>query len=61
MAEAIRDAITKTETPYLVLEKATGVTRASIMRFMRGDRTLRLDIADRLARYFNIECHWKEK
>jgi len=61
MADAIRDAIAKTETPYLVLEEATGVSRASIMRFIRGDRTLRLDIADRLALYFGITSTWEHE
>jgi hypothetical protein len=29
------------------------------MRFVRGDQSLRLDIADRLASYFNLELRNK--
>jgi plasmid maintenance system antidote protein VapI len=39
---------------YLELERATGLKRASIMRFMQGDQSLRLDMADRLAAYFGL-------
>lgn len=34
---------------------ATGVERASIYRFVRGSQSLRLDAADKLAGYFNLE------
>jgi hypothetical protein len=37
------------------LEQATGVKRASIMRFLRGKISLRLDKADALAAYFGLE------
>ena len=36
------------------LERDTGVARQSMMHFMRGTRTLRLDIADKLAAYFEL-------
>lgn len=48
-------AIDKGDTTYLALEQATGVTRASIMRFVRGSQSLRLDMADRLAVFFGLE------
>lgn len=37
------------------LERETGVKRQSIMRFVRGDQTLRLDIADKLASFYGLE------
>lgn len=38
---------------------ATGVQKASLIRFMRGQQSLRLDVADKLAAYFDIESTWK--
>ena len=52
---ALRRAIVKSEVPYLRLERETGVARRSIVRFVRGERSLRLDMADRLAAYFGLE------
>jgi|TARA_B100000809_G_scaffold245086_1_gene271700 plasmid maintenance system antidote protein VapI len=43
------------ELPLLTLEQETGVKRQSIMRFLRGERSLRLDIADKLAAHFELE------
>jgi plasmid maintenance system antidote protein VapI len=54
-------AIGQGRTSYLALERETGVTRASIRRFVNGERTLRLDMADRLAAYFGLELRPKRK
>jgi hypothetical protein len=43
------------ELSFIALERETGVTRQSIMGFVRGERSLRLDMADKLAEYFGIE------
>lgn len=56
MTEVLKQAIAESGEPYLSLEQKTGVKRASIMRFMRDEQSLRLDIADTLAAYFGIEC-----
>jgi transcriptional regulator with XRE-family HTH domain len=56
MTEALRHAIAESGLPLQRIEKLTGVKRASIMRFMEGRQSLRLDKADRLAGYFKIEC-----
>src|SRR5262249_53604797 len=37
------------------LEQRSGVKRASLMRFMRGEQSLRLDLADKLAAFFGFE------
>lgn len=54
MTEALKRAIAESETTYLELEQATGVKRQSIMRFVRGEQSLRLDLADKLAAYFGL-------
>jgi transcriptional regulator with XRE-family HTH domain len=36
--------------------KATGLSAASLSRFASGKRSLRLDLADKLAAHFGIEC-----
>ncbi len=55
MTEVLRATIETSSVPYLELERQTGVRRASISRFVRGETSLRLDIADRLAAYFGIK------
>jgi plasmid maintenance system antidote protein VapI len=54
-------AVEASRTNFKSLERETGVTRASIMRFVKGTRTLRLDMADRLAAYFGLELRAKRK
>ena len=48
-------------TNYKALERETGVARASVMRFVRGSQSLRLDMADRLAARFGLELRTKRK
>jgi plasmid maintenance system antidote protein VapI len=55
ISDLLRRTIVESGIPYKALERETGVTRASIMRFVRGDQSLRLDMADRLAEFFNLE------
>lgn len=61
MTEVLRRVIVENGIAYLALEQATGVKRASIMRFVRGETSLRLDKADRLAAYFRLELQPKRK
>jgi hypothetical protein len=61
LRETIRRAIGAGETTYLALERETGITRASIMRFVRGTQFLRLDLADKLAARFGLELRTKRK
>lgn len=51
---ALRKAILDSGLSYLRIEQETGVQRASIMRFVRGTNSLRLDLADKLAVYFEL-------
>jgi plasmid maintenance system antidote protein VapI len=52
--DALRKAIAESGLAHIAIERETGVKRQSIMRFMRGERSLRLDMADRLAAFFGL-------
>jgi plasmid maintenance system antidote protein VapI len=54
MTDILRQAIVDSEMPYRALSRETGLTRASIQRFVDGRQSLRLDLADRLASYFGL-------
>ena len=55
MTDTLKQAIRESGLPLLTLAAETGIERTSLMRFARGDQSLRLDIADRLAAYFGLE------
>ena len=55
ITDMLRKTIADSGLPLLVIERETGVQRASVMRFLRGDQSLRLDMADKLAAYFELE------
>ncbi len=55
MTEVLREAVLATGLPLLQVAEAAGIERASLSRFMAGKRTLRLDMADRLAAYLDLE------
>lgn len=61
IADRLRRAIVESGMAHIALERETGVQRASIMRFVRGDQSLRLDMAGRLADYFGLELRPKRK
>jgi ribosome-binding protein aMBF1 (putative translation factor) len=55
MTDVLRKAIANSgETRYRI-SQGTGIDQASLMRFARGDASLRLDRADALAAYLNLE------
>lgn len=54
LSDVLRAAIVASRLPYKSLERETGVARASIMRFVRGSQSLRLDMAERLAAYLGL-------
>jgi transcriptional regulator with XRE-family HTH domain len=57
MTELLRQAMNEPGAPSLTsIAEATGTQRGSLVRFRRGDTSLRLDLADRLADYFGVEC-----
>ena len=55
MTELLRQALNEAQSLYAV-SKATGVQKTSLIRFVRGEQSLRLDMADRLAAHLGIEC-----
>jgi plasmid maintenance system antidote protein VapI len=57
ISDALRRAILDSGLPLLRIEQDTGVQRASISRFVRGERSLRLDMADKLAVYFGLNLN----
>ncbi len=57
MTETLRRAIQESDMTFKALERETGVTRQSLMKFVSGERSMRLDMADKLAGYFGLELH----
>ena len=55
LTDPLRQAIVDSGLPLLRLANETHIARASLIRFVRGDTSIRLDIADRLAVYFGLE------
>lgn len=54
MTEVLRKAVVESGKPMLTISNETGIARASLIRFVRGDTSLRLDVADKLAAYFSL-------
>src|SRR4051812_6811586 len=54
ITEALRQAIAESGVSFAALERETGVKRQSLMKFARGEQSLRLDLADRLAAFFGL-------
>jgi plasmid maintenance system antidote protein VapI len=54
MTDLLKQAITDAGS-FRAIETATGVKRQSLMKFVRDEQSLRLDMADKLAAYFGIE------
>jgi plasmid maintenance system antidote protein VapI len=54
LSEPLRRAIVESGIPYLQIQEKTGIERSSISRFVTGKRSLRLDLADKLAAYFGL-------
>jgi plasmid maintenance system antidote protein VapI len=61
LSDVFRRAIAGSGVPLIALARATGVQRMSIARFLRGDTSLRLDKAEKLAAYFGLELRPKRK
>ena len=59
--EVLRDTIAASSIPVLQIEQQTGVQRASICRFIKGERTLRLDTAAVLADFFGLELRKRKE
>jgi plasmid maintenance system antidote protein VapI len=55
ISDLLRQTIKDSEIPLLRLSEEAGVARASLIRFLRNETSLRLDVADKLAAYFGLE------
>ena len=54
ISDLLRRTIAESGISYNALQRETGVTRASNMRFVEARQSLRLDMADRLATFFGL-------
>ena len=54
LTDVLRRAIADSDRSFRALEKETGVLRQCLMKFVRGEQSLRLDQADKLAAYFGL-------
>ena len=61
ISQVLREAITKSGESLADLERTTGVSNAILSRFVRGERTLTLPTADKLARHFGLELVKRER
>ena len=55
MTQLLLDALAERKESLRAIEAAAGVNHVSMVRFLAGKQSLRLDLADRLAGYFGIE------
>ena len=60
MTKLLREGLREAETLSAV-ERATGLKRQALAKFMRGEQSLRLDLADKLADYFGIESRQRKR
>ena len=60
MSELLRGCLREAKSIRAVA-RATGLDHASLVRFLHGQRSLRLDKAEALAAYFGIECRRTRK
>ena len=54
MSTILRQTMLDANVPLLVLERETGVKRGSLRLFLRGESSLHLDVADKLASHFGL-------
>jgi len=55
ITDSLKAAIEESGLSFLALQKQTGVTRQSLMSFVKGERTMQLNMADKLAEFFELE------
>ncbi|MGA2062458.1 MAG: helix-turn-helix transcriptional regulator [Thermoguttaceae bacterium] len=61
MTDTLKAAIEQCGVTRYRIAKDTGITEPSLCRFMQGESSLRLDKADVLAEYFEMELVKKRK
>ncbi len=58
LSDLLRKALSEADSIRAVA-RASGLHHTSLLRFVRGDRTLTLDTAEKLMAYFGIEVQQK--
>jgi len=61
LTDPIRQAMRDSGLSYYRISHDTGIVDTSLIRFMNGQTSLRLDKADQLAEYFDLELVTKTK
>ena len=61
ISQVLRKAMTKSSESLADLQRATGISDAVLSRFVRGERTLTLPTADKLARHLGLELVKRER
>jgi plasmid maintenance system antidote protein VapI len=61
MTEALQRVIAESGIALNAIATGAGVQRMSIVRFLNGTQSLRLDAADKLAAYFGLEVIQRKK
>ena len=61
ISQALQEAMASSGESLADLERTTGVSNAVLSRFVRGERTLTLPTADKLARHFGLELVKRER
>ncbi|MGA2064818.1 MAG: helix-turn-helix transcriptional regulator [Thermoguttaceae bacterium] len=54
LTDVLRAAIQQSGLTYYRIDKATGIDESNLRRFARGEMSIRLDKADRLAAYLGL-------
>ena len=54
MTDVLKAAIRDSGQTIYAIAKATGLEQSSLRRFMSGETSLRLDLADKLAAHFKL-------
>ncbi len=60
-SDLIRQSMAESGLSFIELERRTGVKRQSLMKFARGEQSLRLDIAEKLFDTLGLELVRKRK
>ncbi|MDA0589751.1 MAG: hypothetical protein O2820_13950 [Planctomycetota bacterium] len=64
MSETLRKSVMndfENGESFRAIERDSGVLRQSLMKFVRGETSLRLDVADKLAAYYGLELRPAEQ
>jgi DNA-binding phage protein len=60
LSDRLKQAISQAGSIYSVA-KGSGVPHPSLLRFLSGERDIRLETADKLATYLGLELQTKKK